>query len=99
MWVVILDVLPVGTVPGDRPIVHALEYTSVGLYFGYIRKGGWRDLNPRHPDPQSGALPAELQPPRRGEPNRLGKKKDSTARLPPRLRAELNSCRPPPSST
>ncbi len=38
--------------------------------------GGWRDLNPRPPDPQSGALPAELQPPQRkkfkfGAPGRI----------------------------
>ena len=28
-----------------------------------LNKGGRRGSNPRHPEPQSGALPAELQPP------------------------------------
>lgn len=28
-----------------------------------LNKGGRRGSNPRHPEPQSGALPTELQPP------------------------------------
>jgi len=31
---VILDVLPVGTVPDDRPIVHGDQYISVGYTLG-----------------------------------------------------------------
>src|SRR5438094_706663 len=26
LWVILLDVLPVGTVPDDRPIVHIVQY-------------------------------------------------------------------------
>ncbi len=29
----------------------------------FIKVGERRDSNPRHPEPQSGALPAELLPP------------------------------------
>lgn len=31
--------------------------------FSYINLGDRRDLNPRPPEPQTGALPTELRPP------------------------------------
>ena len=33
-WVILLDVLPIGTVPDDRPIVHSNQYISVGYTVG-----------------------------------------------------------------
>ena len=33
-WVILLDVLPVGAVPDDRPIVHNAQYISLGYTLG-----------------------------------------------------------------
>ena len=35
----------------------------MGFYWSLVMWGGRRDLNPRHSEPQSDALPAELLPP------------------------------------
>ena len=41
---------------GGRQLVFGRQAWCSGVW------GGWRGLNPRHPEPQSGALPTELQP-------------------------------------
>ena len=38
LWVVLLDVHPIGSVPNDRPIVHDNQYTPMGYTPG--KKGG-----------------------------------------------------------
>lgn len=35
---------------------------EIGGYLSALGKYGWRDSNPRHPVPETGALSAELQP-------------------------------------
>src|SRR5438105_10523081 len=34
LWVVLLDVLPIGSVPHDRPIVHSHQYIPTGYTLG-----------------------------------------------------------------
>jgi len=34
LWVILLDVIPIGAVPDDRPIVHSNQYTSTGYTLG-----------------------------------------------------------------
>ena len=46
-------------------------------------RGGGRDLNPRPPGPQPGALPTELPPPRTAQNSRFGATRPGAGRGPP----------------
>src|SRR5438132_2448752 len=54
------DPKPSAQSPIDAADPPALSTGLAGAEFTAWVKGGYRDLNPRHPDPQSGALPTEL---------------------------------------
>ena len=48
----------------ETPLTAELYFTRVcGRFARKIKWGDRRGLNPRHPEPQSGALPTELRPP------------------------------------
>ena len=63
---------------GDNSILK--EYLSYRIW------GDWRDLNPRQPESQSGALPTELQPPQTFISTRFGKRIDVNNGDPYRIR-------------
>ena len=58
-----IDAKTITVEEAKRSITTVARRKSRPFYYGFMSWGGRRDLNPRHSEPQSDALPAELLPP------------------------------------